>query len=71
MTASDQNSNMPLLRNDFSKIFEDLFTMTWFAKLTHIYDDTKNQKLKLKTEFHVLDILKLSGCKMSLTKYVS
>ena len=49
MSASDQISNMPFLRNEFSKIFQDLFTMTLFTKMTHIYDQTKNNKLKLKT----------------------
>ena len=49
MSASDQNSNMPFLRNEFSKIFEDLFTMTLFSKMTQIYDQTKNYKSKLKT----------------------
>ena len=37
-----QSSNMPLLRNEFLKIFEDLFTMTLFTKTTQIYDQTKN-----------------------------
>ena len=37
---------MPFLRNEFSKNFEDLFTMTLFAKMTHIYDQTKDKKLK-------------------------
>ena len=55
MSASDQNSNMPFLRNEFSKVFEDLFTMTLFRKMAHIYD-------------HFGDILKLVGCKMSSRK---
>ena len=38
MRASDQNSSMPFLRNELLKIFEDLFTMTLFTKMTHIYD---------------------------------
>ena len=42
MSASDQNSTMPFLRNEFSKIFEEIFTMTLFTKMTHIYDQTKN-----------------------------
>ena len=41
---------MPFLRNEFLKIFEDLFTMTLFTKITHIYDQTKNEKLKLKAQ---------------------
>ena len=49
MSASDLNFNMPLSRNEFSKIFEDLFTMTLFEKMTDIYDRTKNRKLKLNT----------------------
>ena len=40
--ASDENSNMPLLRKEFSKIFEDLFTITFFKAMTNIYDRTKN-----------------------------
>ena len=51
MSASDQNSNMPflrILRNEFSKIFEDLFTMTKFTKITDIHDQTKDLKLKFK-----------------------
>ena len=50
ISASDQNSNMPFSRNEFSKIFEDFFTMIFFTNMTHIYD--------------VDDILKLDGCKM-------
>ena len=49
MSASDQNSKMPFLRNEFSKIFEDLFTVTLFTKMIHFYDQTKNLELKLKT----------------------
>ena len=47
--ASDQNSYMPFLRNEFSKICENLFTMTFFAEMTHFYDQMKNLKLKVKT----------------------
>ena len=46
MSASDQSSNMPFFRNEFSKIFEDFFTMTLFKMITHIYDLTANLKLK-------------------------
>ena len=42
MNVSDQNSTMPFLRNEFSKIFEDIFTMTFFTKVTNINDHTKN-----------------------------
>ena len=35
LSSLDQNSNMAFLRNEFSKIFEDLLTMT------HIYDQIK------------------------------
>ena len=38
----DQNSNTPFLRNEFSKSFEDCFTITLLTKMTHIYDQTKN-----------------------------
>ena len=48
MSASDKNSNMPFLRNGFSKIFEDICT-TLFTEMTHINDGTKNWKLKFKT----------------------
>ena len=41
MSASDQNSNMTFLRNDFFFIFEDLFTTTLLTKMTHINDQTK------------------------------
>ena len=41
ISALDQNSYMPFMRNEFSKIFEDLFTMTKFTEMTHIYDLTK------------------------------
>ena len=47
--ASDQNFSMPFLRNEFSKIYEDSFTMTKFSEMTHDYDQTKKKKLKLKT----------------------
>ena len=36
MSASDKNSNMPILRNEFSKILGDLFTMKKFTEMTHI-----------------------------------
>ena len=49
MSALDQNYNMPFLRNEFSKIFEELFTITYFPMMKIIYDQTKNLKLKLKT----------------------
>ena len=43
ISGVDRNSNMLLLRNEFSKIFEDLLTMTWFIhKMPQIYDQTKN-----------------------------
>ena len=46
MSASHQKSIMPFLRNEFLKIFEDLFTMTEFTKMTHIYVRTQNWKSK-------------------------
>ena len=42
MSATDYNSDMTFFRNEFSKIFEDLFTMTLFANINHINDKTKN-----------------------------
>ena len=42
ISASDQNSNMPFLRNEFPKLFEDLFAKTLFTKINHFYDQTKN-----------------------------
>ena len=48
MSASDQKSNMPVLRNEFSKIFVDLFTKTLFTKMTHIYDQTKDLNLSFR-----------------------
>ena len=41
MSALNQNSNMPFLRNKFSKIFEERFTITKFWKIMKIYDQTK------------------------------
>ena len=38
---------MPFLRNEFSSLFEDVFTVTSFKKMTNFHDQTKNQKLKL------------------------
>ena len=38
----NKNSYMPFLRNEFSKVFEDLFTIALFRKMTHIYDQMKN-----------------------------
>ena len=32
---------MPFLGNEFSKIFEALFMMTYFTEMTHIYDQLK------------------------------
>ena len=49
ISTSDQNSSMPFLRNEFSKIFEDLFTVTLFTEITRMFDRTKNFKLKQKT----------------------
>ena len=45
MSAPDLNSNtysMPFLTNEFLEIFEDLFMMTLFAKITHIHGQVKN-----------------------------
>ena len=42
ISALDQNSNMPFLRNEFLEIFEDLFTIAWFSKMKIIYDQTQN-----------------------------
>ena len=39
---SDQNSNIPFLRNEFSRISEDVFTMTLFTKISHIFDQTNS-----------------------------
>ena len=41
MSALDKNSNMPFLRNEFSKIFQERFTFTKFSKMKIIYDQTK------------------------------
>ena len=49
INALDQNSNIQFLRNEFSKISHDLFTMTLLTATIHINDKTLNQKLKLKT----------------------
>ena len=48
ISALDQNSSMVFLRNEFSKISEELFTITKFTKITYINGQTKNQKLKIK-----------------------
>ena len=34
-------------------------------RMTHTYDLTKDQKLKLRPKFDVGDIFKFIGCKMS------
>ena len=36
ISALDQSSNMPFLRNEFSKIFQDLFTMALFTVMRRI-----------------------------------
>ena len=36
ISALDQNYNTPFLRNEFSKNFEDCFTITLLTKMTHI-----------------------------------
>lgn len=41
MSALDQNSNLPFLRNENPKVFEDLFKVTLFTSMTHIYGQTK------------------------------
>ena len=48
ISAIDQNSNMPFLRYEFSKIFGELFTITEFTMINYIYNQTMNKKLKLK-----------------------
>ena len=40
MSASDQNSNMAFLRNEFLKIVEDFLTMR-FTEMTLIHDQTR------------------------------
>ena len=67
-TAYDPNSNMTFLRNEFSKIFVELLTMTKFSKMTHNFDQRRNLKLSLRPEFEVEVILKLADCKMSFKK---
>ena len=42
MSALEQNSDMPFLRNEFTKIFDGLFTMTWLTKITDINDQINN-----------------------------
>ena len=41
MSASDQKLNIPFLRNEFSKVLKDFFTMTQFIKIAHIYEEVK------------------------------
>ena len=40
LNALDPNSSEPFLRNEFLKIFEQIFMMTLFVGMTHIYDRT-------------------------------
>ena len=40
---------MPFLRNEFLKIFEDVFTKMLFTEMTHIHDQRKKE-LKIKAE---------------------
>ena len=52
MSASDQSSYMLFLRNEFSKIFEEFFTMTEFTKITHTpNDESKIKEKDLKLSF--------------------
>ena len=39
---ADQNCNTSFLRNEFPKIFKDLFKITLFTKIAHFYNQTKN-----------------------------
>ena len=48
MSGQNENLNMPF--NTFFKIFQGLFTMTLLTKMDHLYDQTKNKKLKLKAK---------------------
>ena len=41
ISASDQNSNIPSTINEISETCKNLFTMTTFTEMTHIYDRTK------------------------------
>ena len=59
MSASDKNSNIKILilRNEFSKTFENSFKMTLSLKIIHIYDQTKDKKIKVKDS--ILDLYEL------------
>ena len=39
---------MPFLRNEFTKTFEDFFTLTQSTEMTNIFDPTEKLKLKQK-----------------------
>ena len=46
MIFVDENSKMSFLRNEFSDIFEGLFTMMLFPTMNYTNDQTKIQKIK-------------------------
>ena len=48
MYASDRNYNMPFLRNEFSKIFKDLFTMTHFSYIFELVGSEMSSRKLLK-----------------------
>ena len=61
---------MELLRNEFAKNLRAFYeSMTSFTVKTHIYDHTKNSKLKLRTEVDVSDILMVIGWKIFIKNY--
>ena len=52
ISALDQLSYMPFLRNEFSKIFEGPFLAMKFQEMTHIYDGRKKiAKVELRIFF--------------------
>ena len=42
ISAKDQNSTIPIMKNEFSISFEDFFMMTEVKEMTHIFDRTMN-----------------------------
>ena len=53
MSVSDQNSNKPFLRNEFSKISDDLITMTYLTEMNDIYGQTEKLKLILANQLRI------------------
>ena len=63
---------MPFLRNEFSKIFEDLFTMKLFTEMTQIYDQANIKKNQPEdSRLTLVKFCKLLAVKCSFENFIN